>query len=86
MSSVSTPTYPKIPPVDPARIPDLIKGSRRWFPWRAGPIKDSGKFDKIPTHPVGGWNIDPLDPANWFSFEEALNAFRRGVGTGSGSP
>lgn len=84
MSPASTPTYPNIPPIDPARIPDLIKGSRRWFPWRAGPIKDSGKFDKIPTHPGTGRNIDPLAPANWFSFEEALSAYRKGVGNGIG--
>lgn len=84
MTQSATPPYPKIPPVDPARIPDLLKGSRRWFPWRAGRIKESGKFDKIPTHPVTGRNIDPLDPANWFSFEDALGAYRSGIGNGIG--
>lgn len=78
------PTIPKIPPVDPASIPDVLKASRRWFPWRAGPFKPTGKFDKIPTHPVTGRNVDPLNPANWFSFEEALNAYRKGVGNGIG--
>ena len=84
MTQSPQPTFPKIPPVDPARIPDLIKGSRRWFPWRAGPIKDSGKFDKIPVNPSTGRNVNPLDPANWLSFQDALNAYQNGVGHGLG--
>ena len=31
-----------------------------------------------------GRNVDPLDPVNWFSFEEAMNAYRNGVGNGIG--
>lgn len=84
MTQSPQPTFPKIPPVDSARIPDLIKGSRRWFPWRAGPIKDSGKFDKIPVNPSTGRNVNPLDPANWLSFQDALNAYHNGVGHGLG--
>ena len=84
MTQASTPTYPKILPIDPARIPDLIKASRRWFPWRAGPIKDSGKFDKIPVNPSTGRSINPLDPVNWLSFQDALNAYHNGVGNGLG--
>lgn len=74
----------KILPVEPARIPDAIKASKRWFPWRAGPIKPTGKFDKIPISPVTGKNINPLEPSNWFSFDEAMDAHRRGFGNGIG--
>lgn len=84
VNQAESPGKPEIKPVEPKRIPEAIKVINQWFPWRAGRTKINGKFDKIPTHPVSGKNIDPLDPLNWFSFDEAMQAYRNGVGDGVG--
>ena len=78
------PVMPIIPQVDAANIPAVLKGEKRWFPWRAGPIKESGKFDKIPMNPSTRRDANPLDPANWLSFQDALSAYRNGIGHGLG--
>ncbi|RVQ67111.1 hypothetical protein EKN06_09325 [Croceicoccus ponticola] len=84
MSSTSAPVYPKIPPVDPTPIPPLIKGIKRWLPWRAGPYKPNGKFDKVPIDPVTGRNVSPVDPSNWVTISDALEACRKGLAQGIG--
>lgn len=71
-------------PVIPDGIPAIIKSSKRWFPWRAGQVKPTGKFDKIPVDPVTGKNVNPLDPANWYSFDSACQAYCNGIGHGLG--
>jgi AAA domain/Primase C terminal 2 (PriCT-2) len=75
---------PSISPMVPANIPVELTGIKRWFPWRAGPIKSNGKFDKIPIDPVTRNNINPNDPANWHSFKDALCAYNNGIGQGLG--
>ncbi|MCL9982953.1 MAG: AAA family ATPase [Erythrobacter sp.] len=82
MSQAST--YPSILPVDTAPIPDLLKGLRRWLPWRAGPHKPTGKFDKIPIDPTTGRNLSAVDPANWVTFDVAMQACRKGAAQGIG--
>jgi RecA/RadA recombinase len=79
-----SPVMPRISPVEHANIPTLLIGERRWLVWRAGPIKENGKFDKIPVNPSTGRNVSPVDPANWLSFQDALNAYSNGVGHGLG--
>jgi len=75
---------PAIQPVDHNNIPPLIKHEKRWLGWWAGPIKESGKFDKFPVDPQFGHRVNPLDPANWLTFAEALAAHRRGMAKGVG--
>lgn len=84
MSLAPTLTYPTIQPVNTAPIPGLLKGLKRWLPWRAGPFKPSGKFDKIPIHPETGRNVSAVDPKNWVTFDMALQACRTGLATGIG--
>ncbi len=80
----ATLSFPQILPVDPSRIPELVKRSQRWFPWQAGPFKPNGKFDKVPVDPRTGRMMNPLDPSNWWPFDEALHASQSGIGHGVG--
>jgi len=75
---------PAIAPVDAQNIPDLLKLEQRWVGWRPGPRKPNGKFDKYPVDPQTGRKINPLDPANWLTFREALDACHRDVAKGVG--
>ena len=75
---------PKIAPIERDKIPPFLKGIPRWINWSAGPLKENGKFDKVPTHRVTGKNINPHDPKNWLSWEDAIAALDRGVGDGIG--
>lgn len=75
---------PTIPPVQHESIPQLIKQEKRWLGWWTGPLKTNGKFDKFPVDPLSGHRINPLDPANWLTFDEALAAHRRGMAKGVG--
>lgn len=77
-------TLPAIPPVEPHNIPDLLKLKQRWVGWRPGPRKPNGKFDKYPVDPQTGRKINPLDPANWIAFRDAMDACHRGVAKGVG--
>jgi AAA domain/Primase C terminal 2 (PriCT-2) len=76
--------FPNIPPVIPTNIPALLKGEKRWVVWRAGPYKPTGKFDKIPVDPLTGRNVNALEPANWLTFDQAMDAHRRGMANGIG--
>lgn len=76
--------FPNVPPVVAEPIPDAIKRERRWLGWWAGPIKENSKFDKYPVDPQTGRKINPLDPANWLSFDEAMDAHQRDMAKGVG--
>jgi hypothetical protein len=65
-------------------VPDLMKQCRRWVVWQAGPLKDNGKFDKVPISPETGLNINGQNPAHWLSFDEARRTFESSVGSGVG--
>ncbi|MGL5839776.1 MAG: AAA family ATPase [Sphingorhabdus sp.] len=84
MAAVQSMALPSISPIVPANIPAALTGIKRWFAWRAGPIKPNGKFDKIPIDPVTKRNVNPNDPTNWYSFKDALGAYNNGVGQGLG--
>lgn len=76
--------FPNVLPVASEPIPDALKRERRWLGWWAGPIKENGKFDKYPVDPQTGRKINPLDPANWLSFDEAMDAHHRDMAKGVG--
>lgn len=84
MGSAAELVWPKIAPVEDRNIPDVLKSLLRWVPWKAGPIKLNGKFDKYPFDPVTGEAIDPLNPDNWMNFEDALKAAKRRRSAGVG--
>ncbi|WP_340264909.1 AAA family ATPase [Sphingobium mellinum] len=52
--------------------------------WRAGAPKPTGKFDKIPVSAVTRRNINPLDPSNWLSIDDAIDACNCGKSDGIG--
>lgn len=70
--------------LDRHRIPEILKQSNRWVTWRAGDVKPTGKFDKVPINPRTGRNISANDPANWFGFDEACAAYDAGLCSGIG--
>lgn len=69
----------------PARtdtIPELLKHTPQWINWRAGEVKENGKFDKVPVG-RNGHPINALNPANWMRFDEAAaNHEQYGYGIG----
>jgi hypothetical protein len=75
---------PDIPPVEAGNIPAILKDEKRWLGWWAGPLKPNGKFDKFPVDPWTGRKIDPLAPGNWLTFDQAIDACRRGTAKGVG--
>ncbi len=77
MSEEADLKFPTIERIERDNISPLLKGIPRWILWRAGALKGNGKFDKIPTHPVRETNINPHDPKNWMSWEDAIAAYDR---------
>jgi len=84
MADKPIPKFPTIATIERGDVSSLLRSIPQWILWRAGPLKDNGKFDKIPTHPKRDHDINPHDPKNWMSWEEAINAHDRGVGSGLG--
>lgn len=85
MSGVATCQNP--PPaiqLDPARIPALLTGLPRWVTWRAGPMKPTGKFDKVPINAQTGHSVSANDPVNWVDFATACAAYDAGRCSGIG--
>lgn len=80
----ASPVLPKVPKLERDNIPEVLRAISRWIVWRAGPLKPTGKFDKIPCDPVRGRNIDAQNPKNWLSYANALAAYDQGVGDGIG--
>jgi primase-polymerase (primpol)-like protein len=78
------PQRPRVRALISENIPDILKQLDRWVVWRAGPLKESGKFDKIPVDPMTDRPVSALDPRNWLSFQPALEAYSRGIGSGIG--
>ena len=49
-----------------------VKSLDQWVCWSYK--KDKGKKPKKPpTHPTGGYDINPLDPSNWLAYDEAVS-------------
>lgn len=68
-----------------AQIPQALRASNRWSPWRATWDVKRGKYDKIPVradHPELG--LSTANPDRWFSFEAALRAHQRAQGSTAG--
>lgn len=76
--------FPKIAKVNATNIPDLLKKPDRWLVWKAGPLKENGKFDKIPINPNDCRAFNGNDPANWMTFEQAIAAHENRIGDGIG--
>jgi hypothetical protein len=56
---------------DTSDIRAALQGVRAFIVYRLEP-KPDGKLDKIPTSPMDGGNIDPHNPANWMTPDEAV--------------
>jgi hypothetical protein len=70
--------------VDPAGIPSRLKRIDQWVVWTGREKGELGKFDKMPVHPTNGYKINFLDPKNHMSFDDAFDAYSKGVGDGIG--
>jgi primase-polymerase (primpol)-like protein len=49
-----------------------VKSLDQWICWRYKKGKGQ-KLKKPPTHPTGGYDINPLDPSNWMTYDEAVS-------------
>lgn len=65
-------------------ISQFLRGLDQWIVWKGEWKAEKNKYSKIPVHPVKEYKIDPLDPKNHMTFEEAWKAFASGVGSGVG--
>lgn len=83
MAANTAEVFPQIPKLERDHIPELLRTIPRWVLWRAGPIKPSGKFDKVPCR-RRGWDIDAQDPRNWMTYEAAALAYDQGKCDGIG--
>ena len=77
-------SLPRVPMLDKGRIPPLLAGLSRWVAWRAGPIKPSGKFDKVPINAMTGLPCNANEPSNWVSYGDACAAYDRNQCSGIG--
>jgi hypothetical protein len=60
---------------DNSDIRTALQGVRVFIMYRLVPTTDAQgrpKLDKVPTHPITGWDITPHDPANWMLADEAV--------------
>lgn len=80
--------FPVVEP-HPDNIPDDLK-QMRWAVWIAEPKTDKngeiipGEFNKPPRNPVTGIKAGANDPANFSTYQEALNALDSGKFSGFG--
>lgn len=81
--SASSRTIHRVLDVVPDSIPPLLKGINQWIVWKAVPKEDGG-INKVPIHHKRGWKINPHDKANHITFEEAVAAYKSGMGNGIG--
>lgn len=65
-------------------IPPDFRAYERMVLWRKGPVNDKGKFAKIPLNPQSLQASNPHNPANWLSFDSAVNAYEQGRCNGIG--
>lgn len=73
------------PFVGPAAIPADLRAAKRWAPWRAKWNEKKQKYDKIPhraDRPEYG--LSTRRPEKWFTFEQALAAYRASNGALAG--
>lgn len=67
---------------NPDLIPAELKSWPQWVTWRWG-VRD-GKRAKVPASPATGQSLDPLVPANWRGFEDALRSLSSDYADGIG--
>jgi uncharacterized protein (DUF927 family) len=65
-----------------AAIPDELKQRKQWMNWKIGPIKEDGKFKKLPMDPDTSFTIDDKLPGHWQTFEETVALYIAGKGDG----
>ena len=84
MTMASVSTRPRLLPVNPDNIPELLQQQPRFLGWKAGPFKPSGKFDKFPVDPRTGRKINGRDTTHWRTLVEIMDAYHKGVVDGIG--
>lgn len=62
--------------VCPNAIPEALKRRKQWVCWRYEDRDDSGKPTKVPVT-IGGYRASSKDPADWYSFDDCVNAAER---------
>lgn len=61
-----------------AAIPEDLKQTTRWAPWRAVWNEKRGKWDKVPHRADNpNFGLSTAKPDQWFTFEAAVGALRR---------
>ncbi len=63
-------------------IPEALISCNRWINWR-WKQNSKGRWTKVPTHPIGGYDIDGNSLSNWRTFSSAADvAEAKGLGFG----
>jgi hypothetical protein len=67
----------QILPVDPDRIPQVLKDAPQWTVWRAeASTKKAGSLDKVPYRAAApGRKASSTDASTWTDYETAINAY-----------
>lgn len=65
-------------------IPAELRQEARWVVWKAGPLKPTGKFDKIPVSPATGQNLTGDVSSQGMTFDKAVAALSTGRFSGLG--
>lgn len=52
--------------------------------WTAEPRGETGKMQKVPRHPDGGWMLSVRKPERWASFAQVVRAYENGHFDGVG--
>lgn len=63
--------------LNPALIPQELKGRNQWVAWKSQEIVKGQKPTKIPMNPTGGYAKSD-DPKTWGTFEAVINCLNNG--------
>jgi primase-polymerase (primpol)-like protein len=69
----------QIQPVDPDRIPQVLKDALQWTVWKAEPnAKKPGTLDKVPYRAKApGRKASSIDASTWADYMSAYDAYVR---------
>jgi len=57
-------------------LPGELRAVDQWILWRVKPRGETGKADKVPSHPASGHPISAHDAGHWLSFDDAIEQIK----------